>query len=250
MRGLNRENAGRIGRVVAVAAALMSLSAAGADEFYLRYDAEGGFPEEQGWSRRYDDTAGEIVRELRDGIFVDDTRSSIENFDLYEIWPKELNLNEGETLEITWRMRTLETDDSALRSDVAVSIANSSNRYAQFFLAADFVSEHWVNGRMKNVYGIAGGAFHTYRFVSNDMSRYELFVNDEFAFADSFHDVADGPRVAFGDTISGRSSLAEWDFVEVNVIPEPTSGLALLALVPFIPFVRRLIGSRPDARTV
>ena len=250
MRGLNRENAGRIGRGMAVAAVLISLSAAGADEFYLRYDAEGGFPEEQGWSRRYDDSAGEIVRELRDGVFVDDTRSSIENFDLYEISPEELILNEGETLEITWRMRTLETDDSALRSDVAVFVSNAESRYTEFYLAADFVSEHPVNGRMKNVYGISGGAFHTYRFVTQDMARYDLYVDGEFAFSDSFHDFAAGPKVSFGDTISGRSSLAEWDFVEVSVIPEPTCGLALLALVPFIPFVRRLIGSRPDARTV
>jgi len=202
-----------------------------ASQFYLRYDADETFPEQDGWSRRTTGPAGEIKRGIEDGVFWLDTRASALISDSYLVFDPALEVAPGESLHVTWRMRTLETDTFGYISDVVVGVTNAAREYVTFFLAPEFVSEQGEAppGEPEHYYPIQGGVFHWYQFATSDMQAYELYVDGQLAIEGSFsgNSWTPGPYVRFGDGIVGRTSLSEWDFVEVAVIPEP-SGLGLL----------------------
>lgn len=69
---------------------------------------------------------------------------------------------------------------------------------------------------------------------SNQVFVFECYDDATEPFEGVFdgHAWHENPRIAFGDAIIGRSSLSEWDFVEVAVIPEP-SGLGALVELGF-----------------
>lgn len=222
-------------------AALASASAGLADPFYLRYDADETFPEQEGWSRHRHDPNGEIRRGIEDGLFWLDTRASLSISDFYRVTDAALEPAAAECLRITWRMRTLETDTFGGISDVALGFTNSTREYVEFFLAPEYVSEQGEAppGEPEHLYSIESGVFHTYTFVTFDAHTYELYVDGVDAFEGAFsgYSWAPGPNAAFGDVIRGRSSLSEWDFVEVAVVPE--AGTAVLSLVMAVLVGRR-----------
>jgi len=213
---------------------VLATSLGRADSFYLRYDADETFPEQEGWTRYWDDPDGELVRTIEDGIFRLDTRGSSAIFDLYRVISDAFDLEGGERLEVTWRMQTVETSGSYGRSDVIVLIVNKDHAYAEFFLGRDFVSEdEELGGEPEHFYNVDPGVPHVLEFVTDDMSDYELFVDGDFAFRGLFHGYAwhAVPRVSFGDAMIGRTSLSEWDYVEVAVVPEASSSVLGAALV-------------------
>lgn len=229
-------------------ATFVVLTAAGpaqAQRFFQRYDADELFPEEDGWARYWGDPEGRLVRTLQNGIFRLDTRGSSSIFDTYEVISEAFVLGPEEEFRATWRMETLETDASYGRSDVAFFIINEFHEYAEFYLAPTYVSEHrLIGGTMEHLYEIEAGVAHTYYVVTTDMQVYDLYVDGEFAFQGHLQEYAwrNVPRVAFGDAITGFTSLSEWDFVEISVVPEPSSGVALAAVLPFsLRAARRLI---------
>ena len=202
-----------------------------AEEFYLRYDGD-DFPENEGWERRFSDPGGQIEREIDKSLFRLDTRASIHLHDYYQLHSSSFDLLPGEELRMSWRMETVETQTHYWGSDVAVVLANTEAAYAEFFLAPGFVREGDLpGGDPAHLYEFDVGVPHTFSFVTTDMQEYDLFVDDEFAFHGGFHGYSgSGPcMAAFGDVIDGRSSLCEWDWLEIMVVPEPHTGL-LLAL--------------------
>jgi hypothetical protein len=201
--------------------------------FYLRYDPDETFPEQEGWGRYWDDPENQLIRSVENGIFELDTRGSYSIFDLYEVVSNAFNLDVGEELRITWHMQTLETDEWSHRSDVCVAIVNESHAYVQLFIARGYVSEDELpGGEPEHLYWLGPGIPHTYEFTTGDMETYALYVDGIFAFSGVFHDYAwrEVPRVAFGDTIIGRTSLSEWEYVDVEVVPEAGSGVLTLVL--------------------
>jgi hypothetical protein len=217
-----------------LATAWMTAVALG-DGFYMNYDGD-QFPEDEGWQRRYSDPDGQTVRELDNGIFRLDTRASLSIYDLYVIQTDALNPQPGESLQIGWRMRTIFTQTDYLHSDVMLFLTNADSAYVEFYLGPDYVSEHDLGGgEFEHVCQHGPPADFTSFLFATNMQDYSLFVDGNLAFIGQFHDYAwSGPfYLAFGDGVIGRSSLSEWDYVEVQVVPEPSSGL-LLCLIPLV----------------
>jgi hypothetical protein len=200
-------------------------SMAPASQFYLRYDADETFPEQEGWTRYTYGPGHLIERGVTDGIFWLDTRASHLISDTYRVTDPAIEPGTEELLRVTWRMRTVETDTSYYFSDVLLSVANDWG-FAKFYLAPGFVSAQGADvGMPEHIYPVEVGLMHTYRFVTTDMVSYQLYVDDQFAFEEVFtwNYPVSGPYVAFGDGDQGNTSLSEWDYVAVAVIPEPAT---------------------------
>ncbi|MCG3129112.1 MAG: hypothetical protein CHACPFDD_04021 [Phycisphaerae bacterium] len=214
------------------AMALLIAPLAAADPYYLRYDADGVFPEESGWTRYYDD-AGVEKRSIEEGVLSLDTTGALEIFDLYEVVIPALNLKSGESLRVSWRMQTVDTNAEFPNSDVSVAIVNERGAFAGFYIASSYLIEfRYLLGYDELHVPIAPGEFHTYEFASFDMETYDLYVDSQLAISGEFHDFAwrDAPRVGFGDSVTGYTSVSLWDRVEVSVTPEPASLVVLLVL--------------------
>jgi len=196
---------------------------AAADPFYLRYDADETFPEQEGWTRVTYGPAELIQRGVDDGIFWLDTRASELISDTYRVADPTIEPGIDEVLSVTWRMRTLETDTTHYTSDVTLNVGNDWG-FAKFYLAPGYVSAHGAGvGPPEHVYLLEVGLMHTYHFVTADLTSYQLYVDGQLAFEDVFtwNYPGSGPHVSFGDSALGDTSLSEWDYVEVAVVPEP-----------------------------
>ncbi|MBU0638110.1 MAG: hypothetical protein KKB50_04535 [Planctomycetes bacterium] len=226
-----------------VTLALWTAATVSADPFYLRYDPdEGRFPEQEGWTRHWDDPQQELIRSVEGGIFQIDSRGSAAIYDYYSVHSTAFDLADDEELRVTWRMQTVETSGSFGRSDVAVTITNGQAAFAKFYLGSSFVSaDEYLGGDPEHFCAFAPGSAHTFTAVTQDLLRYNLFVDDRLAFQGSFHDYAwIGPyRVLFGDTTTGRTSLSEWSDFEISVIPEPSGRLLVGSILwPAVLWVR------------
>lgn len=217
--------------VLLVAAALFAGGPAVATPFYLRYDADETYPEQDGWTRSFSDPFGEIRRTLADGVFVLDTLYSNQLHDFYGIIEPGLMPSPGETLAVSWRMRTVQSLPPDRPSDISVSIGNELQAYAEFLIAPDCVMEEGEYGSTPSyTVPITPGVFHDYLFVTADLRSFTLFIDGEFALASLFHSSSwtPGPHVIFGDTHYGARSLSEWDYVDVRVVPEPAAPFLVL----------------------
>lgn len=207
---------------------------AGADPFYLRYDPEETFPEQEGWRRNVYGPSSLIQRSIDDGVFRLDTRASASIADSYYVNDPVLTPLAGESLRITWRMRTVETGTSWYRTDVALQIKNAEpDDYVQFFFAPDYITEidagePWAP---EHYYQLIPYEYHDYVFISTDMNTYDLYVDGQAVFHGLFTPSSwfPGPSVVWGDTYIGLMSLSEWDYIEVSVLPEP-NGLIMITL--------------------
>jgi len=213
-----------------------------AEPFYLRYDAD-VFPEEAGWERHSTDPHGEVIRTIEDGVLTIDSSASLLTTDWYLREIPELELSAGEELRLEWRMRTLMTQTSGFKSDVSMGLTNGYSRYAKFYLAPDFVSVHEDDAdETILIHELAPMEWNTYVLHTGDMQQYQLQVNGDLAICGTFcHQTPAGPHLmAFGDTMYGRSSIAEWDYVKVEVVPEPQA-LALVLAVGMLTILWRMM---------
>ncbi|MGD8453210.1 MAG: hypothetical protein PVJ57_15435 [Phycisphaerae bacterium] len=214
------------GVIVFLSAALLLAGAvsARADPFYLRYDADEVYPEDAGWERHTTDPYGLLERSLADGILTIDSRRSAYITDWYDREIAELELAPGEELRFTWRVNILEADTDDGDSDTNVAVSNASAQYVKLFLAPTFVAanEDGVSGP-EHIYELAQQGWHTFLLSSFDMLHYDLFVDNTYAFSGDFtrHLIPGPNRVSFGDTFIGLTSRSAWDFVEIQVVPEP-----------------------------
>ena len=203
---------------------LGGLTTAGrADPFYLRYDAEETYPEQDGFTRLGQDPEGLLVRSVEDGLFTIDSRASTSIIDAYLVRSESFDLDPGEELRVNWRMQTLEDSGTPLTTDVNVVLTNADAAFVDLFLGPDFVSDfERVDGSPKHLFQFEPG-FHEFSLSSVDMLFYDLFVDGTFAFSGQFLSRAvTGPNlVAFGDAVVGETSLSQWDYVEIAVVPEP-----------------------------
>ena len=212
-----------------------------ADPFLVRYDAN-QFPEQVGWQRFGNDPHGLLVRTIDNGIFTIDSRASFEITDWYFQHLDALALEPSEELRLEWRMRTVETDSFWQRTDVNLTISNLGQQFVKMYLAPDYVAvnEDGVEWP-EHVYWFEAEGWHTFLFTSVDMEEYDLSVDGTHAFHGRFtrYLMAGPNRVAFGDTFYGLTSLSEWDYLQVEVIPEPACGI--LAVVSAAVFVTAAI---------
>ncbi|MBU0641170.1 MAG: hypothetical protein KKB50_20110 [Planctomycetes bacterium] len=81
---------------------------AAADPFYLRYDPnEGRFPEQEGWTRHWDDPEQKLIRSVDGGVFQIDSRGSAAVFDFYSVHSTAFDLANDEVLQVIWQMQTV-----------------------------------------------------------------------------------------------------------------------------------------------
>lgn len=220
-------------RGLCVAVCLLSSAVASAGEFHVRYDAD-VYPERDGWSRYGQDPEDALRRELHDGLLEIDTRGSQLIFDLYEFYSDELEPAPGQQLRVDWRVRTLEGRSDRGASEVSMFVANRDDAYVQVKIGTDHVAESlYVFGYEEYLAPIDPAIPHTYSILTSDMRSYEFRIDDVVAWSGEFHwlGLRDGPVVSFGDSAYGYpNSLAEWDFVAISVVPEPSALATLLIL--------------------
>lgn len=206
-----------------------------ADQFRLRYDGDEVYPEDAGWSRRVDDPDGLEQRSLDNGILRLDGTASPQIADVYEIHDSRLTLQPGERLTVEWRMRTLvNTFHEDNRSDVSFFVATPFHTGLLLHLGTDRVAynEDTTDPDADVVSLFRPGDFHSFLLDTYDYQSFSLQVDGSPAFSGVFSEGAVlVPRLGFGDGYFGFSSLSEWDYVEVTIVPEPGTACLILLLM-------------------
>lgn len=227
---------------IVVTAFLAFALPASAGEFFLRYDGEKSYPEQDGWTRLLYDPEGGLVRTLEDGALVLDTRASLLTSDRYRTDDAALAPLAGELLRVTWRVQTTFSNGGLGLSEVALILVASDLRYVELQIGPDFVADdRYLGDEPSLIKPIAPGDFHTFELLTADLERYELYVDGVSAFGADLHGEAlgFGPRMVFGDLlIGGVTSVAAWDFVEVAVTPD-ASTLSLFVAAIALSAMRR-----------
>ncbi len=197
------------------------------------------YPENEGWTRYTYDPNSQLDRGVRDGIFTLDTLASGLIYDYYVVTDPALTPGTGQTLLASWRMRVTDGATGWYWSDTMVVIENEAEEHASFYIGTDFISELGDINIPPHLLPIEPQVWHTYLFVSDDLLSYRFYVDGVFAFESWLHggSWSEGPAVAWGDAGQGAvSSRSEWDYVQVQVVPESsvlTSIAVLFAVTGF-----------------
>jgi hypothetical protein len=224
---------------IGVALVLLAWGAWGvrADEFYLHYDGN-DFPENEGWNRFATDPP--VVRSLWEGRLGLNAYGDISTAEYYSTDPHSFSVCDGEFLRVAWRMVTTRTGTGgATPSDVSIWVANEEQAAAVIWITPWFVSDgDYCN--YEHIVPIAPREFHTYELLSHDLRSYDLFIDETLAFQSSFREWYPFPNwVAWGDTVIGMASVSSWDYVTVQVVPEPHSAVTLTAAGLVAVFIAR-----------
>lgn len=213
----------------------LGVASAAADPFFARYDANEVYPEDAGWSRFRYDPSGLQRRTLNEGILTLDDTASDQIYDFYSMRDSALSLGPGEQLLVTWRMQTLvDTWELDNRSDVALGVVGPSGTFVHLNLGTDRVAhdENRNNPDAEVVAFFAPLEYHTFAFATPDYQNFTLSVDGIEAFSGIFPagGIPTDAGAFFGDFVVGASSIAEWDFIEIAVVPEVSSSLMTLSI--------------------
>jgi hypothetical protein len=204
--------------------ALLVVGAARASPYWIEYEpANGHFPEEEGWTRIWND--GGALRTLEDGCLVIDSRASYEIVDYYRQYlDGHLNPGPAETFLMEWRMTIDEVDG---RHDPGVSVFGDDKWAVGFAFSLDTIESGFE-------YGVSAsfdpGVPHSFEFSSSDMRAYALYIDGQLAIQGSFWESLDASHVGWGDVVEGSSSLTRWDYFEFGVVPEPSARLSVTSI--------------------
>jgi len=219
----------------AVLLILTSIGSAGATPWQISYEGD-DFPENQGWTR---ECFGPWDRSLEDGILTLDSSADWTVFDYYYMdLVSPMGPGPGEYLYVEWRIKVTGTEESY---DNGIYLFNDDGHVVDIQVGPDMVldiSDPTIAG---NQASIAPDQFHVFLLTTEDMSSYELYVDDEFAFSGEFVlSEAHLSWIAFGDGLQGgtHSALADWDFMRFGIAPTPS------ALALFLPGTVALICRR------
>ncbi len=215
----------RIG--IAFVVATFAAAPAAAEPYWVSWTGD-NYPEEEGWTRFFNDAngvpnQGGAFRTLDQGYMALDSLRDNTIVDSYSTlgYP---DPEDGEEFVMRWRVRV---DDvlGAARYDPVIGIVSEQGAAAGFQLAEDgFRSALESTGRVP----LSSGVFHLFEFVSTDMQTYVLSVDGESLMTGQFRPAGGTSRVSWGDGIQGSRSLSTWDFVEFGVIPEPGAARVVL----------------------
>jgi hypothetical protein len=206
-------------RLSAVLISLTLAGTAGADQFWIEYNAScGQFPEEVGWDRLA--MGGGAQRSLDGGVLTLDGLASTMIVDDYGVLHP-IDLAPGELFVMQWRLRVDEVHGFA---DPAV--AAWTEGFGAVNLGYSETSIYSVYERVWIV-DIEPHAFHEYRLVSNDLLSYTLSIDGAVAYAGAMVPPSHGAGIGWGDTVEGARSRSAWDYVAFGVVPEPSMALLL-----------------------
>jgi hypothetical protein len=210
--------------VVAAAVCVLSLaSRAGADLYWVSYEAKGTFPEEEGWQRHA--YGGGAQRSFEDGCLVLDAggvSGIIDNYCISGI----ADPGPGEVFRIEWRLRV----DEAEYIDPAVVVSSYGHGLVNLTYTREAIysppEDVWIP--------IAPGVYHDYVLTTGDAVSYELAIDGEPVHAGQFVGPWWESAVTWGDSFYAATSVSRWDYFRFGVVPEPSAvlvfGLGALAV--------------------
>jgi hypothetical protein len=164
-------------------------------------------------------------RSIEDGVFVLDTTCDIWLYDYYQI-ERSIDPAPGELFVAEWRVAV---DELSGYYDAGIVMARDNPPgHVSFYFRPDSVVV-----RTEDLEFDIGEGFHSFRFESQDMEEFDLYVDGGLLHHGFFESESLlQSYVAFGNGTAGASSLSQWDYVRFGVVPEPHT--ALLLLVPFL----------------
>jgi len=218
---------------VLVGAVLLGTGAGALDAspWWVAYEADDGrLPEEVGpWKRNWGNWQGQYqgpgaYRTIKDGILTYDSLYDKGVFDFsYIKRPGAMDPGPDEFFLAEWRVNVLRVADQA---DPAITVASDEAWVVAFWFAEDRIFSIFEGFQEIPV---APHLMHSYRFVSDDMRRYELYVDGLLARVGAFSRRVGPSEVNWGDSTQGAASLHEWDYFRVGVIPEARTAASLIA---------------------
>ena len=214
---------------------LVAVSTAAAEPYWISYEGN-DFPENEGWERTFCDQDGIVgqggaIRSLEDGALVLDSRESTMIVDFYER-RQPVDPGSGEVFVMEWRLRV---DDVSAREDPGIAIFSDDSYGLAFELSTSYIASIFESDV---VISFEPGVFHSFAIRSADMRSYELTIDEALVYGGAFTEVFMSSRMNWGDGVQGAASLATWDYVRFGAIPEPSSGLVLVAMATTLRFWR------------
>ncbi len=202
-----------------------------AEPWWLAWEGE-TWPEDSGWLRTT--YGGGDERSLHDGVMTLDGRASIDSSDFYRTYHS-LSLDPGQTFVMEWRLRVLAVSGFA---DPGVSALSEGNGVVFLWYTENSIYSmlegEWVP--------FVPGVFHDYWLMSTDMRNYTLLIDSQPAYQGQFVSSGGPSEVDWGDVTQGASSLSDWDYFRVGIVPEAPTGL----LVGFVGLVGTVLRSRRE----
>gem|GEM_PF-2085729 len=193
-----------------------------ADPYWCAYEGN-DLPENEGWTRYWGNRDGEYqgdgsIRTIEDGVLRMDSLHDPWIWDWASIErPGETDPEAGETFIMEWRLNVVEVEGLV---DPGVSLASDDGWRVGFAYHTDHI---WCFFEDEVTIPILPGVFHSYRFLSQDMRTYELYIDEVLVHDGSFWEGLTQGRVAWGDLTKPAVGLAEWDYIRFGVVPEPQS---------------------------
>lgn len=215
---------------ILLACAGLSPIAARADPYWITYEGN-DFPENEGWTRTT--YAGGAERWIEDGALVLDGREDTLIADSYSM-VRSVDPDPGELFLMRCRLRV---DEIAMgHSDPGLGVFSDESWSVGFRFSETRVFNVDDLGMSA---GFEPGEFHVFELRSWDMRAFELRIDGSVALTGDFLHVITSSKVGFGDNIVGAASLSHWDYFEFGVVPEPSSGVATVAVCLLSCIVRR-----------
>jgi hypothetical protein len=189
-----------------------------ADMWWHTYEANGTYPEDDGWSRIV--MGGGAERWFQDGTLVLDSRASNEIVDAYYQYMPSLPDPGQEIFLAQWRLRVVE--DSGGDPGIGISFGPPGDVLLEYEL-----NRIYSTNEFEYVADFQAGVFHEYALTTSDLASYALYVDGALVHVGQLNAPGFGAWLEWGDPTSGRTSLTEWDWVRFGVVPEPSAGLLL-----------------------
>jgi len=208
-----------------------------ADTWWYTYEADGTYPEEEGWARSI--MGGGAQRWLEDGAFVLDSTASTSICDFYaRSMPSLPDPNDPtHAFVCEWRLR-VDSVTAAWNSEVFVAFQG----YADMGLEYK-VDRVYSLRECKYIADFEAEVFHNYRLVTSDMDTYTLAIDGIVVHAGELSYWAPASFLQFGDATTGSASLSRWDYVRYGVVSVLAGDVNCDGTVDFLdinPFVAAL----------
>ena len=196
--------------------------------YWIAYEGGPGFPEEVGpWRRIFGDEKGPkqggAERRIEGGVFVLDSLRHRQIFDFYETQGIQDPQGVEQRFVAEWRLRV---DPPSDPWDAGIVIARDRS---PGHVALDFGVDRVQINTEPVQFRVEPGVFHTYRFESRDMDKFDFFIDDLLVHQGRFETFTLlRSFVNFGDGVQGLRSLSRWDFMRFGVVGEPMSAALLV----------------------
>ncbi|UCG88004.1 MAG: hypothetical protein JSW71_05520 [Gemmatimonadota bacterium] len=196
---------------------------ASADQYWIAYEGN-DFPENEGWTRLWNGPIAE--RWIEDGALVIDARESGTTCEWYNWYPDTVGPDLGELFLLQWRVKV--EDVSGDWIGVNLALFSDDCWGVGFYLTEDTIRSAYEPGVSAQ---FEPDEFHHFELRSSDMRSYHLYIDGAIAIEGSFWEALWSNKVLWGKSSTGTTCLSSWDYFRFGVVPEPSAGLTVIALL-------------------